>query len=209
MSDVIVHGPPQSTFVRTVRLALEEKGVAYELAPVEFKQPSHLELHPFGRVPAFDHGDFHLYETNAILAYVDAAFDGPSLVPADPRSRARMDQWVSSVACYFDADATRAYVLEYVFPKGEAPDRAKIDAALVHVRHHLGVAEAALAGSAWLVGDEMSLADLMLAPVVFYVMLMPEGKELLGATPNLRRWFKEMRRRPSFEATTPPPPGGG
>jgi glutathione S-transferase len=53
--------------------------------------PVHLEQHPFGRVPALKHGDFMLYETNAIAAYVDEVFPGPRLTPDDARKRARMN----------------------------------------------------------------------------------------------------------------------
>lgn len=66
MTDVVIYGFAQSSYVRTTRLVCEEKGVAYELAPVEFGSPAHLELHPFGKIPAFRHGDLVLHETSAI-----------------------------------------------------------------------------------------------------------------------------------------------
>ncbi len=206
MTDVVVYGPPQSTFVRSVRMTLEEKGVAYVLEPVEFKQPSHLALHPFGRVPAFRHGDLQLYESSAIMVYVDGAFDGPALHPEDPVRRVRMVQWMSMVNDYYDKDVTRGYVQQYVFAGEDGPDREKIDAALVDVRHHFGIADAALKKAPFLSGDALSLADLMLAPVVFYVTRMPEGEEVLAAYPDLGRWFEAIKGRPSFAATTPPVP---
>src|SRR5262249_58776627 len=60
-----------------------------------------LQRHPFRRVPALLHGDFMLYETSAIVAYVDEVFDGPKLTPQDARQRARMNQWISNVNAYF------------------------------------------------------------------------------------------------------------
>jgi glutathione S-transferase len=206
MTDVTVYGPPQSTFVRSARLTLAEKGVDYALEPVEMKQPSHLALHPFGRVPAFRHGDFHLYESSAIMAYVDGAFEGPALVPGDARERARMIQWMSAVGSYFDADITRRYIIETVFPKDGERNMERITAALVDVRHRLGIAEAALADAPFLAGDALSLADLMLLPIVFYVSRMPEGDELMGEHPALAKWLAAMSERPSFAATLPPPP---
>ena len=92
MTDVTIYGPPHSTYLRSARLALEEKGVDYALEPVEFKSPAHFDLHPFGRVPILRHGDFQLYESMAIMAYVDETFDGPALAPSEPRQRARMIQ---------------------------------------------------------------------------------------------------------------------
>ena len=206
MADVTVFGPPRSTYLRSIRLALEEKGVDYALEPVEFKQPSHLDLQPFGRVPAFRHGDFQLYESTAIMAYVDGAFDGPALVPSDPRQRARMIQWLSICACYFDADVTRRYIAATMFAKDGERDMDAINAALVDVRHHLGVTEARLNETPYLAGDALSLADLLLLPIMFYVSRMPEGDELLGEQPALAKWLARMSERPSFAAALPPPP---
>ncbi len=87
MTDVKLYGFPQSTYVRTARLACEEKGVAYEIVPTEIGSPENLAVHPFARVPAMSHGDFKCFETAAICRYVDEAFDGPALQPADARAK--------------------------------------------------------------------------------------------------------------------------
>ena len=74
---------------------LEEKGAAYRLVPVApgtFRTPEHLARHPFGRVPVLDHGGFRLYETQAILRYLDRVLPMPALTPADPKAAGRMDQ---------------------------------------------------------------------------------------------------------------------
>src|SRR5262245_42366607 len=95
MSDPIVFGFPRSTFVQIVRLVLTHKNVSYtfrDLEP-EMGKPTHLALHPFNRVPILQHGDFTMYETSAIVNYVEETFDNVALRPASPRERARMDQW--------------------------------------------------------------------------------------------------------------------
>ena len=74
MSEFIVHTIPGSPFARAVLATLEEKALAYRLAPVApgtFQSPQHLARHPFGRIPVVDHGDFSLYETQAVLRYVE------------------------------------------------------------------------------------------------------------------------------------------
>jgi glutathione S-transferase len=58
-------------------------------------------------------------------------------------------------------------------------------------------------GNRYLAGDQLSLADLLLAPVYDYVSQTPEGEKLLQGTPNLRRWWDEMRTRPTVEKTKP------
>src|SRR5215471_17153012 len=100
MAAPVVYGPAYSTYARTTRLALEEKGVDYKLEEVDMlggacQQPAYLARHPFGKVPAFSHDGFALYETGAIIRYVDEAFPGPKLQPADPKRRARMTQIIS------------------------------------------------------------------------------------------------------------------
>src|SRR5262249_59243542 len=103
MPDVVVLGSPRSTFVHIARLELTHKQVPYTFRDLEAEMGSatHLARHPFNRVPILQHGDFTLYETSAIAAYVDEAFDGPALQPKDVRARARMNQWISSVNSYY------------------------------------------------------------------------------------------------------------
>src|SRR3954469_3896765 len=95
MSEFTVHSVPGSPFGRAALATLEEKAASYRLSPVmpgTFKSPEHLARHPFGRVPVLEHDGFSLYETQAILRYLDRALPNPALTPADPRRAARMDQ---------------------------------------------------------------------------------------------------------------------
>src|SRR5918911_1674929 len=103
MSDVTVFGFPRSTFVKVVRLILTEKGIDYRFHDTETEMylPVHLARHPFGRVPVLQHGVLVLYETTALAAYIDEVLPGPKLTPADARKRARMNQWISNLNCYY------------------------------------------------------------------------------------------------------------
>ena len=103
MSEFIVHSVPGSPFGRTVLAALEEKGARYRLAalaPSAAKSPEHLARHPFGRIPVLEHDGFSLYETQAILRYLDRVLPSPALTPADPRRAARMDQVMNIMDWY-------------------------------------------------------------------------------------------------------------
>src|SRR5216683_7337781 len=98
MSAFSVHSVPGSPFGRAVLAALDEKGVPYRIAPVAlgtFRSAEHLARHPFGRVPVLEHDGFMLYETAAILRYLDRVLPDPRLTPADARRAARMDQLMS------------------------------------------------------------------------------------------------------------------
>lgn len=80
MSKIVVYGILGSPFVRVVQMMLEEKHAPYRteaIPPGSLKTSEQLKRHPFGRVPAIGHGDFSLYETQAILRCLDAVFPDP------------------------------------------------------------------------------------------------------------------------------------
>jgi glutathione S-transferase len=98
---VELYGYKYSVYAWIARLALREKGCAYEWREVnpfaEDVPADYLGLHPFRRVPVLVHDGFVLYETSAITIYVDEAFDGPPLQPATSRERARQQQIISVI----------------------------------------------------------------------------------------------------------------
>jgi len=208
MTEIVLYGFPQSTYVRTARLACEEKGVAHVLEPIEFGSPAHRRLHPFVRMPAMRHGALLLYETSAIARYVDEAFDGPALQPSEPRQRARMNQWISAVNDYYYAAMIRGLVLpRLVNPqRGQPVDEAAIAARLPEVAHQLSVAEDALSETRFLAGDALTLADLFLAPQIFWLGKTEEGAAALAEVTAVNRWFETLAARPGFAATAPPMP---
>src|SRR5260370_23139239 len=103
MARPIVYGPAGSTYVWSARLALAEKGVAHELVEVEggaHSEEPHLSRHPFAKVPAFEHDGFALYETQAILRYIDEGFPVAPLQPTDLHQFSRMNQIMGIVDAY-------------------------------------------------------------------------------------------------------------
>ncbi|MCW5771448.1 MAG: glutathione S-transferase family protein [Rhodospirillaceae bacterium] len=205
MADIVIYGPSASTYVRTARLACVEKGVSHELTPVELGSEVHTRLHPFRRIPAMQHGLFLLYETGAIARYVDRAFSGPALQPADLQALARMDQWISAISDYCYQTLIREIVIQRVLVpmQGGKPDEAMIKAAWPKAEHQFAVLDAALAEHPYLAGAGVTLADLFLAPILFYAKMQPEAGPLLGKCKNLSAWFDRMAARPSFAGTMP------
>jgi len=199
-------GSASSTYVRTARMGFAEKGVAITLKAVAPHSPELLAVHPFGRMPALLDGEAAIWETTAILRFVDESFgDGPLLTPGRISDRVQCDQWVSAVNCYLYDTMVRRYVLQYIFPKGEAgqPDRAVIDRAVSEMPAQLAAMEKVYERSDFIAGDAISFADLFVAPILHYVEQMPEGKRLLTDMPNIRRAQGVIRQRPSFVATAP------
>jgi hypothetical protein len=105
MAKIILYGFDGSTYVRTVRMLLAEKGAAYEQVPVhvlkgEPREPEHLARHPFGKVPVLDYDDFRIIETSAIGPYLDEVLPGPSFTPDTPKDRARMHMAMGIIDSY-------------------------------------------------------------------------------------------------------------
>ncbi len=206
MSDIQIIGFPQSTYVRAVRMAAEEKGVSYELVP----EPPHSDavnaIHPFGKIPVMRHGDVNLCESRAIAGYIDRNFDGPVLFPRD--LAAEIDQWVSIVNTAIDPTLIRGYLLSYIFPKGAngEPDRAAIDALLPDVDKQLGILESAIATSGQLAGDRFTYADINILPILSYLRDMPESSARIASSSTLSDYYERHAERASFQNTIPPAP---
>ncbi len=140
MAHPIVYGPAGSTYVWSARLALAEKGVTHELVEVGFgahREEPHLSRHPFAKVPAFEHDGFALYETQAIMRYVDERFAGAPLQPEDVHEWSRMNQIIGIVDAYAWPSIAGAILFNRMLvPRvlGGSPDEAAIAAALPRAR---------------------------------------------------------------------------
>jgi glutathione S-transferase len=208
----VVFGAPYSVYVRAVRLALEEKAVAYDLVPVDIFAPEgpsaeHFARHPFGKIPAFDHAGFRLYEAEAITRYVDEAFAGPRLQPDDARSRARMTQIISILDSYaYRTLVWDIYVERIARPAAGLPtDEARVTAAVPKAEICVSALAALMGEEPWLAGTSLSLADLHAAPMIAVFRLAPEANRLLSREDRLIKWWERMSARPSFARTQVPP----
>ena len=206
MAELEIIGGPQSNFVWAVRIALGEKGVPYKLVDVMPHTPDVDAVHPLGKIPVMRHGEFRLCESRAILGYVDSVFPGPKLLPADPKVAAQVEQWVSLVSTAFDVTGFRPYVAGYVFPgtPDGKPDRARIDAAWPTLERYLGLIDKAVAPG-HLVGDDFTLADAYMFPILFYLRRMPEAGAAIERAKATVAYIERHRSRPTVRDTIPPP----
>ena len=207
MTEIIVHGIVFSPYVRSVLLGLKEKHAPHRLVPMrlgDHQGDDHRRRNPFMRVPTIEHDGFVLYETQAILRYIDALYSAPSFQPKDARAAARVSQIVGIVDCYLFSGVTlaisrrrrRASLL------GEVPDEAAIAAALPGARICIAELERLKNPGRFLAGDGLSLADLMVAPQLDLFTRTPEGAAMLEGSVMLD-WLTMMRARESMQATTP------
>ncbi len=209
---VTLHGAPYSVYVRIARMALQEKGVAYTLRPVDIftrsdETEDYLALNPFGKIPTLTHGDFELYETQAITRYVDEAFDGPALQPADPKDRARMSQVMGIVDSFaYRTMVWDIYVAHTAREKGEGDHHEeRIGTALPMATTCLVEFDRLLDGKPYFGGGSPSLADLHVAPVFGYFVTVPEAQTLLSGFPGLQDWWASVSARDSWRVASSEP----
>jgi len=208
MSEFVVYSIPGSPFGRAVLAALEEKGASYRLqalAPGEHRALAHLARHPFGRIPVLEHGDFSLYETQAILRYLDRVLPSPALTPRDFTAAARMDQVMNINDWYLFQGVCNVIAFQRVVgPRllGLTPDEEKIEAAMPQAHKVFAELARLLGDQAYFAGGAVSLADLMIAPQLDFLDGTPEWAALGAPHANLVAWLARMRERPSMKATT-------
>lgn len=205
MDELQIIGASPSNFVWVTRILCAEKGVPYKHVQVMPHTPEVDAIHPFGKVPAMRHGDVALCESRAICRYIDSAFDGPSLLPSDPVAAARTEQWVSIVCTTIDPLWIRQYYAAYVLTAraGREPDRARIAETIPKMAPQFAVMDGAVRATGHLVGEDFTLADAYLTPILFYMNAVPESRALLGENANLRSYLERHIARKSVAATKP------
>ena len=208
MSDMTLWGFDGSTYVRTVKMVLAEKGVTdFKQVPLNVlagdpKTPERRERHPFGKVPVLDHDGMRILETSAIARYLNDVLPGRSLVPATPKDRARMDMIVGVVDSYGYGALIGGVAAYHLFPdfvggKNDAMRKGGLE----NARKVLELAMKTRGSSPFIAGD-LSLADLYLAPIMFYVSLTPD-KDAVFDVAGFAEWWANMEALPSFKSTQP------
>lgn len=191
MKAIEIFGFAGSTYVRSICMLCIEKHVEYELKPLDFGEASHLALHPFLRMPVARIGNEVLYESLAIASYIDEVCDGPRLTPADPLQRARMLQWISSCNDYLYSDLVLALL------KDEGASEDEVAAA----RHDLEIVDRQLRDRPFLLGDELYLCDLFLAPMIDFAHACLGESSLFAGLEGIAAWRDRLLSRNSMKAT--------
>lgn len=206
MSAMTLWGFNGSTYVRTVKMLLAEKGatdfeqVQLNVLEGDPKKPEHLARHPFGKVPVLDHNGLRILETSAIVRYLNDVLPGKSLVPASPQDRARMDMVISILDSYGYGAMVGGVAAYHLFPDfvGGKND-AMLKAGIENGRKVIELIMKTKGASPFIAG-ELSLADLYLAPVVFYVSLTPDAK-LIFEVDGFADWWARVQALKSFQDT--------
>jgi glutathione S-transferase len=199
-----LHGHPMSTCTRKVLTTLAEKGHQAEFVMVDLtqgqqKSPQYMAKHPFGVVPFFEDDGFSMYESRAIIRYLDAKLPGTKLTPSDLPSLGRMEQWLSVEQSYF-TPGCMAIVMETFFKpmRGGTPDMDKVMKGRDEAARALDIVDRAMMTQAHLAGDSFSLADISWLPYLQYLALTPHGS-LITERPHVKAWWQRISTRPSWK----------
>jgi GSH-dependent disulfide-bond oxidoreductase len=217
-------------------LALNEKGVQFEsvyvdLQKFEHHSPEYLAINPLGVIPAAVHGNLRLYESSAIMEYIDAAFDGPLLRPADPAARWRMRWWikycdetyapaismtawstgrlVAGIAGQSDAEIQKRLS---AIPQKERQtawskaiygsfSKEEMAESVRKVTYGATLIECALQQNEWLAGPTYSLADIAAFCHCYMLPLRDHSPINVDATPRTMQWLRAIAVRPATVAT--------
>jgi glutathione S-transferase len=206
-----------SPFAWRVMLTLEIKKLAYESKLLEFskgehKTPAYLQLNPRGKVPTLKDGDFVLYESIAMMAYLDRKYPDPPLFGKTPEEAGLICRVISECESYLVGEGNKV-VRPMFFGKGlERVD--EIQQAAQAIRQELRSIDACLARSSWLIGEQISAADITVFPLV-QLLLRAASKEaaqpfnlgllpLSEIYPSIARWVQRIEALPNYQRTYPP-----
>ena len=209
MNGLRLTGFQHSVYTRAVRMALFEKALSYESHEVmPFSDEGKAALaghHGFGRVPVLQHYAFELYETAAILAYLDEGFDAPVLFPKGAKARARVIQIEGIIDAYLYWPLIRQAFSNAVYCPhfGEPFDPQLVETGMAVADQVLNALEEIASAGLILTGREITRADCHLAPMMDYFVQVPGAREALDARPSLAHWFDAISERPSFSNTRP------
>ena len=206
-----------SPFAWRVMLTLEVKVLSYESKLLEYskgdhKAPAYLRLNPRGKVPTLKDGDFVLYESLAIMSYLDRKYPNPPLFGKTPEETGLI--WRALCECEsYMVPAGNKVVGPIFFGKG-LENVEEIQQSAQILRDEVKLMDQRLAGSQWLVGDSISAADIGVFPLVqllwraaskdaaqpFNLGFLPLAQQF----PNIARWVQRIEALPNYQRTFPP-----
>jgi len=190
-----------SHFASKCRIALYEKNAPVEIVPIpggDLKSPEYLRIYPMGKTPAFAVNGLIIGESEVINEYLEEKFPQPPLLPKDLEARARARNFGRFVDLYLEP---LFYVL---FPQAIAPqkDHAFIAKMLTEIAPRLDQLEAMMSSGPYAIGDEFTLADCSLAPLMFYAQLTLQifgAPPFADGRPRLAAWWSAVQQRPSVQ----------
>ncbi|BAT88128.1 hypothetical protein LR48_Vigan09g147100 [Vigna angularis] len=204
---VKVYGDVRAACPQRVMLCLLEKGVDFELVPIDLQQGQHktpqfLLLQPFGQVPVVEDGDFRLFESRAIIRYYATKYAdrGSELMGKTLEERALVEQWLEVEAHNFNNLCFTIMFQRVILPRmGKVGNLALADISEKDLVKVLDVYESRLSQSSYLAGDFFSLADLSHLPGLGHLIEEAKLGHLVTERKNVYAWWQKISNRPAWK----------
>ncbi|KAJ0034016.1 hypothetical protein Pint_24546 [Pistacia integerrima] len=200
-----VHGLAVAACTVRVLLCLHEKGLEYELVPVDVfngahkKQP-YLSLNPFGQIPALEDEDIKLFESRAICNYLANKYKdkGADLLRSSSLKESAIAEIWMEVEAHQLNGPLRALIHQFVLNplRGKVPDEKIVEGELEKLEKVLDVYEERLSKSKYLGGDFYTMADLNNLPYLLYFMKTPKAS-YVTSRPHVNAWWNDISSRPA------------
>ena len=194
---ITVYSYRRCPFAIRVRMTLHEKNIPFDIQEEDLKNFSTelRAIHPEAKVPALRHGELTLYESAVITEYLDETFPQPPLMPEDPSQRANVRLWTYWCNHSFKSDIDR-------FKYGTSRfDADEIEPATKRLYDHLNKLETCLRAQPFLLGDNISLADIHVFPFYRQLSRTTPSHPRVSECDHTNRWLDTIVSRPSFEKT--------
>ncbi len=200
---MILYSGPLSLFTGKVRIALDEKGLAYELVSVPFsragyepKHPKVVELNPKSQVPVLADGDLAIYDSTIICEYLEDRHPAPALYPRDPARKARCRVLEAAADEIFFPPVWELIREVFYKPDGADCDEAAVASAKQAIVAHYDGLERELGGQPYLCGSDATVADI--GYFMFVTSATSLGQGLTDAHAGLQGWYGRCLARPAF-----------
>jgi glutathione S-transferase len=200
-----------------VLLALEHKRLAYtshllQFSKQEHKSPQFLALNFRGRVPVLKDGDYVVFESLAVLYYLDLKYPDPPIFGRSPEESGVIMRVICEYQAYTEEQLNK--LVRAFFFTNTTHRRDELANAMHVVASEARSIEARLSKSDWVVGESFSAADIVIFPglqMLLRALHKPEAKDLSSRFlpldvnyPALARWIKRVEALPGYERTFPP-----
>jgi glutathione S-transferase len=203
MTDLLLYEHPLSPYAQKVKIALREKGVAFEVRLPEgigsgTTRGGFADANPRGEVPALLHGDTAIFDSTIILEYIEEVWPDPPMLPSSPARKASMRMIEDIMDTQFEAITWGLGELNF-FKRAEGALKAEMEArAREQAGAFFSVLEAHLGDDPWINGDKFGWGDLSVVPYL-------NGANGFGIAPpdgsRLADWFKRANARDSVAQT--------
>lgn len=200
-----------------VLLALEHKHLSYDSHLLQFSRQEHqspqmLALNPRGRLPVLKDGDYVVFESIAVLHYLDLKYPEPPIFGRSPEEAGVIVRVIHEFQAYTEAHINR--ICEALFTGRVAPGSEEITRSMHVVAREARTIEQRLSRSDWIVGEAYSACDMAIFPFIQLLrraLDRPQGRDLASRFlpveanyPALGRWLARIESLPGYERTYPP-----